>query len=1018
MSEESTAPPDWENPQCLERHRLPPRAYFLPAASAVEARGAALSSSRVLSLNGLWDFLYVDCPADAPAVWDRAGPSPATIEVPGHWQLQGFGHPHYTNILYPFPVDPPHVPDHNPTGCYRRVFTLPSDWADGRVILRFEGVDSAYHVHVNGEAVGYSQGSRLPAEFDITSYLIDGMNTLTVRVYQWSDGSYLEDQDQWWLSGIFRDVWLLFRPLTHIADIRLETGWDVTGEGRLEWTAWITNTGPLPADQLTVQAVLTDAEGSGAAATTVRVPTLAPGATEPIGSVLALESARPWTAETPHCYDLVLELQADGAPVEGLRHTVGFRTVTREAGLVAVNGVPLTFRGVNRHEFDPVRGRAVTSDAMLADVLLMKRHNINAVRTSHYPPHPEFLELCDRYGLYVIDEADLECHGFLAVGDPNRLSDDPEWQDAYVDRAVRMVVRDRNHPSVILWSLGNESGFGRNHRTMARRIRSLDATRLLHYEGDRAGEVADILSRMYLSVPDLDRLGEDDERPALILCEYAHAMGNGPGGLEDYWAVIDRHRRLQGGFVWEWRDHGLRGIGSDGGHAYLYGGDFGDEPHDGHFVIDGLLFADGTPSPGLTALKKALEPMRGLDLEWDTGRLRLVNRWDFESLGGLDLLVEVHEGSRILAARRLSMPEVPPRATAAVTLPLPPLPPPADLRWCHLSLRLPTPNRWAEAGHELAFFDAVDPASPVAPPPAARGPAHDPVSIDEDGPRLHLRAGDTTLIWDRRRGALMDWRLGGDRLVLSGPEPALWRAPVDNDIQVAREWRRFGLDALEQRVGATHVARTGDGAVTLSCRLRLAPRAQAWSIAWTMDLSLFPDGRLRLQMALRPADGGPRTLPRVGVLFRLPDEFAAAAWLGLGPGETYADSRAQGRLGVFSATVDQLFTPYVFPQEGGNHTATRWVRAHRSDGLGLTASSAVPFDWSLRRYSDAALTAATHRHTLVDPAGGGLYWHLDLAQHGLGSASCGPGPLPAYELVAQPYAGDFWLVPGRAERLV
>jgi beta-galactosidase/beta-glucuronidase len=645
MSPSPTAPipaalPDWQNPAVLARNREPAHTSLVPFAdvdSAQEDDRAASPFFRLL--NGAWRFFYARRPGDVPAgfeaesfvteAWD-------TLPVPGNWQMHGYGTPNYTNIRYPYPVEPPHVPDDNPVGCYRREFAVPPAWEGRRVFLTFEGVNSAVDPEVNGRPVGYSQGSHMPVEFDVTDCVRQGGNLVAVQVYQWCDGSYLEDQDMWRLSGIFRDVYLTARPIGFIRDVQIHTELDETstdatlsvralgsraGGGRV--TAGLYDA----ARKLVAEAAL---DGSGAAA-------------------LAVAAPRKWSAEEPNLYTLlVTQSDAEGRVQEVLRYAVGFRQVRVENGRLRLNGVPLVLRGVNHHDTHPDLGHALPWETMVRDVVLMKRHNVNTVRTAHYPPDPRFLDLCDRYGLYVIDEADLETHGFGEVGDLNQLSDDPAWEAAYRDRAERLVARDRNHPSVIMWSLGNESGYGRNHDAMARLVREADPTRPIHYEQAGDAPVVDVVSAMYASVDRLVEEGKKDDPRPYFLCEYAHAMGNGPGSLKEYWEAIEAHPRLLGGCVWEWADHGIRRRTADGAEWFAYGGDFGDEPNDGNFCIDGLVSPDRVPHPGLLELKKVYEPVRVVARDLRAGRVVIQNRYQFASLAHLAAHWELRWGGELL----------------------------------------------------------------------------------------------------------------------------------------------------------------------------------------------------------------------------------------------------------------------------------------------------------------------------------------------------------------------------------
>lgn len=967
-------------------HRLPPHVHFDPYPTAAEAL-LGEASVRTTRLDGRFQFALIPRPAAVPEdLWahDHDGMETSFVDVPGHWQLQGYGAPHYTNIQYPFPIDPPRPPFDNPVGCYRRSFFWEQPEGTERTHLRFLGVDSAFQVFLNDVPIGYSEGSRLTAEFDVTEAIRPGSNLLVVLVAQWSKGSYLEDQDQWWLSGIFRSVDLLARPAAHIGDVRVRADYGVAG-GRLQVT--VLQAGAAESGPKGIRMALHDPDGTVVWSEERRA------VTDDAVFQVDVPHARPWTAETPFCYDLVVELlDPSRGPLEAMRQTVGFRTVRLEGGLLTVNGVPITFRGVNRHEIDPERGRAVTVAAMEQDVQLMKRHHINAVRTSHYPNHPAFLELADRYGLYLIDEADLETHGTELAGHPDLLSDDPAWEALYVDRLERMVARDRNHPAVVLWSLGNESGFGRNHAAMAARARTLDDSRLIHYEGDRQGVVVDVLSRMYLTVDQLRAEGDREEARPFILCEYGHAMGNGPGGLEDYWAVIESRPRLQGGFVWEWQDHALRKPGYPP-DTYFYGSDFGTEPNDGNFVVDGLLFPDGTPSPGLGALAKAIEPVRVASADWEQGTISWRNRFDFRSLAGLRVEAAIFEDGVRTHTSRILLPEVSPGAIGVTDLPaMTGKRGSASLRWLHLSVREPAPTRWAESGHEIAWADVIDPR-----PPKTRLPSIPsrrlPFSSDQDGERIVVRCGDSCLTFAAGQGRLLEWTHAGVPLIAGSPGLTVWRAPIDNDVRVAQLWRSYGVHRLVRDVRSVRTT-TGPEAFEIRVEERHAPAGFMWALGASLRYRLDAAGRFLIEATVTPEGDGPESLPRLGFEWTLPTAFTLTRWLGLGPEETYADSQAQGRLGLFERTVDELYVPYVRPQEHGNHTGTRSLSISRPGGPAISVRAPDLFDWSLSRFSAAALERAGHRHELTaEPA---LHWRLDVGQYGLGSASCGPDLQPAY----------------------
>ena len=945
-------------------------------------RAAYVSDAARLELDGPWRFRLAPAadthddgfalPGHDDGRWDE-------LPVPAHWQLHGYGAPAYTNVLYPFPVDPPFVPDENPTGDHRRTFELPADWPAGPAVLRFEGVDSCYRVWLNGVELGHAKGSRLPAEFAAEAALRPGRNVLAVRVHQWSAGSYLEDQDMWWLSGIFRSVRLLARPADGLGDVFVHADYDhVTGRGTLRIDT------PTPARLTIAELGLVDVDAAGP---------------HPIDGV------QPWSAEHPRLYRA--EVSAGGERAE---LAIGFRTVALADGRWTVNGVPLSLRGVNRHEWDPDTGRAVSPAVMRADLLLMKQHNINAVRTSHYPPASEFLRLCDELGMWVIDECDLETHGFSAVGWRGNPSDDPRWEPALLDRAARMVERDKNHPSVIAWSLGNEAGTGRNLAAMARWIRDRDPSRMIHYEGDRDSTYTDCYSRMYAAPDEVAAIGQRREPPLddpaadahrrelpFILCEYAHAMGNGPGRLAEYQTLFETHPRCQGGFVWEWIDQAVRRPRPDGGGDFFaYGGDFGEPLHDGNFIADGLVFPDRTPSPGLIELKKVVEPVR---ITVGPDAVTVANRYDVRDTAHLAYEWALEREGEPVAAGRLDVPVV--AAGEDTTVPLPALPDVGEHGWLTVRAVLAADEPWAGVGHEIAWGQAPRESTTPAPPTAPA--AGTPPRPGGEGPIAGTRPqpGGDGLVevgpagFDPRTGLLV--RLGD--LPLTGPRLDLWRAPTDNDDPprgvaqaVGREWRRLGLHRLRHRlIGA---AADGDAYVV---RTRVAPAATDLGVLvtyrWTAD-----GDRLTVHVATEPVGGWTGVLPRVGLRLAAPAELGQVRWFGGGPGEAYPDSRRAARIGRWTRRVEDLQTPYVFPQENGNRTAVRWALITAPDGSGIRLDGDPAFELTVRRWTSEDLDAARHPYDLRPRDR--VFVNADLAQNGLGSASCGPGVAPEHQLPA------------------
>ncbi|GAA4433071.1 glycoside hydrolase family 2 TIM barrel-domain containing protein [Georgenia halophila] len=1018
-----------------------------PGHGALPPRSRLVSDAPTLDLTGTWDFRLHPVADPDVAPWQDSDAAPwESIVVPSHWVLAAdgrHGRPVYTNVRYPFPVDPPHVPDENPTGDHRRTFALPDEagWSGAeRVLLRFDGVESTYQVWLNGVVVGVGKGSRLVHEFDITDHLEAGENVLAVRVHQWSDASYLEDQDQWWLPGIFREVTLLARPSGGVEDVWLRTAYDHrTAEGTVGVEL---RAGP------DAYPVSLEVPELGVSARWERAEDVAP---VPAGQV------EPWSAEVPRRYEAVVISRG-----ERVRLHVGFRTVRVAGDRFEVNGRQVIFRGVNRHEIEATRGRVFDADHARGDLELMKRHNVNAIRTSHYPPHPGVLDLADELGFWVVDECDLETHGFYLRGwrdsPADAPSDDPRWRDAYLDRIARTVERDKNHPSVVMWSLGNESGTGRNLAAMSAWVHHRDAERPVHYEGDYTGEYTDVYSRMYPSLEEIDAIGGDSgpiaycspaqaqrqRRKPFLMCEYIHAMGNGPGGIADYDDRIRAHPRVHGGFVWEWRDHGLLTTTPDGEPYYAYGGDFGETVHDGNFVVDGMVLSDGTPSPGLTEYAAVVAPVH-LSLEESGGAqygeadargtedqaavVRITNERHTADTADLVMRWRVEVDGEEAGSGTLETAPVPAGTTAEIPLPEATgsvlerarQTSPGGEVWLWLVVELAEQTSWAPAGHVLSARQVDLTTSPItggrprndaAPPTAGtRPPTATDGTITMGRARIDSRTGRLTA-------------LGG--LAIDGPTPELWRAPTDNDRgsghgsyedaspeetggrgapgpSSADRWAARGLDRLEHRVVGVQV---GDDRVVT--RLRSGAAAAAAAIETTLTYLVDDAGDLVLRVDVVPVGPWEGTWPRVGVRLSLPSALAHADWLGPGPGEAYPDSRDAALVGRHDRSVDELSTGYAMPQETGHRPEVRRLRLTGSDaglelrsfsaglGGGGAAVHAGRPGFTVSRHTAQELTTATHPHELAPSEHVHLY--LDAAQHGLGSRSCGPDVRPRDQL--------------------
>lgn len=959
------------------------------------------------SLNGEWSFCYCKAPELSPEgfekpdadvdgnsqpVWDR-------IDVPSVWQLRGYDRMHYTDTFYLFPINPPFVPTENPTGIYKKKVVLDEAWLVNRTILKFHGVDSAYDVWVNGVHAGYGKVSRLPGEYDITHLVHAGENDITVRVYKWSDGTYLEDQDMWWMSGIFRDVELINEPQTAILDVQVNADLDESyRNGILDldiitshpdcagtWTLFYHGEKVRTGQFLTAE---------GHARIQEQIP-----------------SVHTWNAEQPELYELEVQLAGQNAEQSGQNDTLaghivrvrlGFRKIEIKDHNFLVNGKVIQLNGVNHHDFNPKEGRCVTREQMLQDVVLMKQHNINAVRCSHYPANEWFYDYCDEYGLYVIDEADLECHGFEWVENYTWITDDPAWEQAYVDRSARMVKRDRNHPCIIMWSMGNESAFGCNFVSAAQAIRDLDPSRLIHYEGDYEAEVTDVYSTMYTRLNRLEEIATTEikgNKPH-VMCEYGHAMGNGPGGLTEYQQMFRKFKRLQGGFVWEWYDHGIEVDGT-----YHYGGDFGDFPTNGNFCIDGLLMPDRTPSPGLTEYKQVIAPVK-ITLE-DTCTLRIRNLYDFRDLTGLSVHWWITGGSKTEQEGRISDLSALPGEEETRMIEIDPFEArPNVTYYLNLSVQEKAATRYAKAGHELSRVQFL---LQKAEPQALSRPTAERLRIHQDREILTIENDSICVRFDSVFGKLLSMEKHGRRLLTDGPRMTVYRATIDNDMYKKEDWmnKYFLQQSLEEMEGFSYTELEDQVKVTI--HKYFGCTNQSWGYECTYEYTVFACGQLTIRLDAKAVQQGnlePPFLPRLGVEMKADRNLANAIWEGMGPGENYADSCQSCYMGVFESTVDGMMTPYVYPQENGHREKVEWFAV--SDGAdSLLCKMENPLGLNLSYYTDEEIERASHPAKLKKSQD--LIIHLDYAQSGLGSNSCGQEQLEQYKVKREDFSLEFTL---------
>lgn len=1015
----------YEDPHALHIGTMPPRAYYIPCESAQTALADCprTASARLQLLNGQWEFAYFGSVADVTERFfepDARREGFSSIPVPSVWQTQGYDRHQYTNVRYPFPYDPPYVPLDNPCGAYVRSFRLeeiPTGW--GRY-LNFEGVDSCLYVWVNGHFVGYSQVSHCTSEFDITPFVHAGDNELAVLVLKWCDGSYMEDQDKFRTSGIFRDVYILTRPQAHIRDFTVTTPLS-DGYAKAAVRVSLEFAGqPQP-----VKYALYDAAGAALAQGTVQ------------GGELELPVEKPhlWNAEDPYLYTLLLETADEAIPCR-----VGLREIAVRDGVVQLNGRRIVFRGVNRHDSSPLDGPAVSFEHVLHDLELMKQHNVNAIRTSHYPNAPYMTELCDKYGFYVIDEADLECHGVMSLYGKDafysRLAMDPEYEEAWVDRIKLLHARDKNRPSVVIWSMGNESGYGTNVEAALAYIKGVDKTRLTHYENDYVllkdwtpdRSNLDMISRMYPGCDTVEAYCRDGsgmgiqiydpetgdsrwedyaihekEKKPLILCEYSHAMGNGPGDLEEYLQLTLKYESFCGGFIWEWCDHAFyRGRTADGREMYGYGGDFGEFPHDGNFCMDGLVYPDRRVHTGLLEYKNVIRPARVVQ---EGDRFLLRNMLDFTNLKEyLTIAWEITCNGEPWKHGVIDDPaalDVEPHQVKELPLKLPELPQGRVLLKFVYRQRMDA--AFTAAGHELGF-DQVELSTFQTTVPA---PVRGDIKVEETEGRIILTGAAFRYVYNKNTG-LFDELTSENRSLLQKPMTYnLWRAPTDNDRIVAGKWREAGYDRTIARAYQTQTARE-DGTIVIRTTLSIGAvylqRLLDLEAEWRVDAA----GQITSAIQVHK---NPRLpfLPRFGVRLFLPQELQRVSYFGYGPYESYMDKHRASWLGRFESTVEAQHEDYIKPQENGSHWGCEWVCLEGPSG-GLRAFAvAEPISFNASPYTQEALTTCGHNYEL-EPCGDTVLC-LDYRQSGIGSHSCGPELMEKYRLDDQQFTFRFALSP-------
>lgn len=1010
----------WQDPQVNSIGREPMSAHFLPYVSSE----AALSQYRLpadrryevnptaerrRSLDGTWLFRFSKNPQEAPKGFEKPGASTrgwSRIEVPGSWELQGFDAPIYTDTRYPFPPNPPFVPqDYNPVGCYVREFTVPAEWRGMDIFLDFEGVESAYYVWVNGQLAGYAEDSRLPSHFHISKLLKNGKNRLAVKVFRYSDGSYLEGQDYWKYSGIERSVYLTARPQSRVKDFHLQADL-VNGYRDGELALDLKLQAPQAGQQLTVKVM----DGDKALCTRTFSPKAAADTLFQMKE--AMGAVRPWNAETPHTYTLLVSLtDAQGRETEAFAHRFGFRTVEMKNGMQLINGQAVLFRGVNRHEHDAHKGRTISVASMLEDIRLMKQHNLNGVRNCHYPNNAAWYDLCTEYGLYLVDEANIESHGMSDHKD-RTLANYPDWEHPFKERMTRMIARDRNFTAIVTWSMGNESGYGKHFETLYDLTHQIDASRPVQYEGGGYNAKSDIYCPMYARIWALRRhINQRDARP-MILCEYAHAMGNSVGNLQDYWDLIYKYDQLQGGFIWDWVDQTFAIKDEKQKDIWAFGGDMGfvGIVNDSNFCANGLVAADRSLHPHIKEVKKVMQYIKIEPMPFTTNRLQVTNRHDFIGLEGYRLHWAVECEGKAVQQGTLEFPTVAPRAQAVIELPLKALP--ADGREYFLTLRTVTKQEapMIPAGFEVATDQYLLAAGQPAQPAGWTEQAG--VTLNETPQAIEVTAGDRRIVFSRQSGELTELSLQGENLLLEGLRPNFWRPLTDNDVpndHLVRcaTWRRAGEQA---RLTTLKAGKQADGKVAVTATYRLEEQESDLTVSYLIGAS----GAMQVTMHFIPGRKALPEMPRLGMRLVLKGSYDRMEWMGRGPEENYADRHTGTLMGRYQATVWEQYHPYVRAQETANHTDVRWFTLKDGQARGIRVTGCEPLSVSAWNFPQEDID---YRPSQVERRHGGsiekkdLVWlNIDHRQMGVGGDNTwGAQVHPEYTITPHEWSYSFFV---------
>lgn len=1002
----------YEDLSVLHENTMPARAYYVPASKRMDNLGEHREESdRMQLLNGTWKFQYYNSIYDIQESFfekDYDTENFDEIQVPSVWQMAGYDTHQYTNIRYPFPFDPPYVPQDIPCGAYAHTFDYHKDENAPKAFLNFEGVDSCFYVWVNGSYVGYSQVSHMTSEFDITDLLQDGKNTIAVLVMKWCDGSYLEDQDKFRMSGIFRDVYILKRPEQAISDYHIKTKIeDMLAKIELDVKFY------SPAN---VKISIEDKNGAVVAVGSI---------TEEGTAVLEIASPELWNTENPYLYKLILETEN-----EVIVDHIALRKIEIKDQVIYLNGQKIKFRGVNRHDSDPVTGFTISVEQITTDLTLMKQHNFNAIRSSHYPNAPFFYEMCDKYGFMVIDEADIEAHGPFMLyrkedTDYNRfkrwnekIADDPAWESAIVDRVKLMVERDKNRFCIVMWSMGNESAYGCNFEKALAWTKKFDPDRITQYESARYRNYdetydysnLDVYSRMYPAISEIQEYLDKDGSKPFLLVEYCHSMGNGPGDFEDYFQMIQDNDKMCGGFVWEWCDHAIaHGTAENGKTIYAYGGDHGEDIHDGNFCMDGLVYPDRTAHTGLLEYKNVYRPARVVSYDKESGELVLHNYMDFDDLNDyVKISYELTQDGLVIGKGKLSEVSVAPHSEGKTNLKV--NVPESGKCYLKLIYHLKKEMPLLEEDHILGFDEIEvsqkDAKCQLAEKWMEKTATNSELQVNENDTQIHIKGREFSYTIDRRTALFTEMKFAGREYLNHPMELNIWRAPTDNDMYIKSEWKKAHYDKAYTRAYTTEVAQGKHGVKITSHASVVAETVQKIldvTITWKIDAA----GKIDADIAVTK-DGEFPDLPRFGVRMFLDKKLSDARYFGMGPQESYRDKHQAASHGLYRANVGDLHEDYIRPQENGSHYDCEYVELNNSR-YGIVASAEKAFSFNASYYTQEELEKKTHNYELTESDS--VIFCVDYALNGIGSNSCGPVVLDQYRFNDVLFRFQFTLVP-------